>query len=396
MRARGQADADRALVPPPQLPRSAASASDTSGSRRRKRRLLDVPHFHCVFTLPHEYHGLWRYNQKWFVTTFFDVVRSSLMDSLGEEKRHGITPGILMAMHTWGRQLTLHPHIHCVVSGGGLDAQGKWKETAAFCYRGDRSARSIEDGSRRGSRKRWSPANWNSRRTRILPAFAAPTAGRTTSPGACGSSRAYAHGNGVLIYLARYLRGGAIHPKQIRRCDGDGIGFVYKDHRDGRRKLLTLAPREFIRRLLQHVPETGQHMIRHYGLYAGACREKRNACRGEVGGLIERTASEGVVDPTAGPKTPICRGCGHPLRLRWTQNAAPRKANSYRIERRVRDVQQQDEPVTAAAKKPSSPLRLWHFFGRRVHVISTFCPAEVLRVRVPLFLDSSRRTVGCP
>ena len=60
-----------------------------------------MPHFHGVLTLPHEYHGLWRYNQQWFVATFFDVVRSSLMDSLGNEKRHGITPGILMAMHTW-------------------------------------------------------------------------------------------------------------------------------------------------------------------------------------------------------------------------------------------------------------------------------------------------------
>ena len=223
----------------------------------QKRRLLDVPHFHCVFTLPHEYHGLWRYNQKWFVTTFFDVVRSSLMDSLGEEKRHGITPGILMAMHTWGRQLTLHPHIHCVVTGGGLDAQGKWKETGRFLlpgrqiralYRGRFQAR-IKEAVESGELEL--PPNED------IACFRRTYRRTYDKPWCVRIEPRYAHGNGVLIYLARYLRGGAIHPKQIRRCDGDGIGFVYKDHRDGRRKLLTLAPREFIRRLLQHVPGNG-------------------------------------------------------------------------------------------------------------------------------------------
>jgi len=321
----------------------------------QERRLLDVPHFHCVFTLPHEYHGLWRYNQKWFVSTFFDVVRSSLMDSLGNEKRHGITPGVLMAMHTWGRQLVLHPHIHCVVTGGGLDACGKWKDTGKFLlpgaqiralYRGRFQAR-IKEAFEAGELE--------------LP----PGTGRReferayrttfTKPWCVRIEPRYAHGKGVLIYLARYLRGGPIRPEQIRRCDRNGIGFVYKDHRDNRRKLPTLEPREFIRRLLQHVPETGQHMVRHYGLYAGACRRKRDLCRAEVGGIVECGPKRRAA---TSPRAPICRVCGHPLRLRWVQTARPRKANSYRIGIGARYAQRDDEPVTAKAKKTSSSPRL--------------------------------------
>ena len=227
----------------------------------QKRRLLDVPHFHCVFTLPHEYQSLWRYNQKWFVSTFFDVVRSSLMDSLGNEKRHGITPGVLMAMHTWGRQLTLHPHIHCVVTGGGLDREGQWKETGRFLlpgrqiralYRGRFQAR-IKEAFETG--ELMLPPDQNARE------FDRCYRTTYTKPWCVKIERQYAHGKGVLLYLSRYLRGGPIHPAQIRRCDSGGIGFIYKDHRDKRKKELTLEPREFIRRLLQHVPESGQHMV---------------------------------------------------------------------------------------------------------------------------------------
>jgi hypothetical protein len=321
----------------------------------QKKRLLDVAHFHCVFTLPHEYHTLWRYNQRWFVDTFFDVVRSTLMDSLGDDGRHGITPGVLMAMHTWGRQLSLHPHIHCVITGGGLTREGKWKDTGKYLmparqvralYRGrfqDRIKTAYESGELTlppdkddHDFKQWQRITYK-------------------KPWCVRIEPQYQHGTGVLIYLSKYMRGGPIHPKQIIRCDHERIGFRYTDHRDHRKKVLTLKPREFIRRLLQHVPETGQHMVRHYGLYAGASRVKRNSCRRQVGGLIER-APEHLTPQRS--KSPECRSCGSRLRLRWIQHAAPRKANSYRREIRQGDVQQVNEPVVAEAKKTSPRLTL--------------------------------------
>jgi len=98
-------------------------------------------------------------------------------------------------------------------------------------------------------------------------------------------------------------------------------------------------------------------MIRHYGLYGGASRRKRNECRQQVGGLLENADTASVV----GSHTLIavtCRECGAPMRRKWTQAALPRKANSYRVEIQDGSVQQDDEPVMAEAKKTSLPLRL--------------------------------------
>ena len=259
---------------------------------QQQQRLLDCAHFHCVFSLPSEYHVLWQYNQRWFVSTFFEVVRSTLMDLMGDESKHGVKPGVLMAMHTWARQLTLHPHIHCVVTGGGVDVSGQWKPTGEYLlaagqvrtlFRGrfqamikaaldseelvlppDQTSQEFQTLYKKAYTKRWC--------VRIEPQ--------------------YAHGRGVLKYLSRYLRGGPIHASQIVRCDTDQIGFRYKDHRRKRTRLLSVKPEEFMRRLLLHVPEPGQHMVRHYGLYAGAARNSRNACRDQFCLLMEKLAAE--------------------------------------------------------------------------------------------------------
>ena len=321
----------------------------------QKTRLLDCKHFHCVFTLPHEYLDLWRYNRKWFTATFFSVVSATLLEMIGE--RHGVTPGILMAKHSWGRQLSLHPHVHCVISGGGLTKKGEWKETGEFLlpirqlkarYRrrfqqaieaayaeGELIVPSDQDRGafRRLQRQTWTKA-WS---VRIEPR--------------------YAHGKGVLLYLARYLRGGPIDPRQIVRCDDEAIEFRYKDHRSGRTRLLRLKPAEFIRRVLEHVPESGQHTVRHYGLYAGAARKKRERCRAQIGGLIE---AHGEVERKGETGSAlVCRRCGAKLRLVSThrRERGP-KANSYRVEYPATIVQQADGPVSAAAKKTSSRLRL--------------------------------------
>ena len=242
-----------------------------------------------------------------------------------------------------------------MVTGGGLDRQGKWKETGRFLLPG-RQIRTLYRGRFQSRIKEALEAG-----ELVLPPDQSAHDVRRcyrqayTKTWCVKIEPQYAHGKGVLLYLSRYLRGGPIHPSQIRRCDSGGISFIYKDHRDKRKKELTLAPGEFIRRLLQHVPESGQHMVRHYGLYAGACRKKRNACREDVGGIMEEVSKTGA---STSAMAPICRACGHPLRLRWVERGKPRKANSYRVQVPTRHVQQEDEPVTAPAKKMSTPMRL--------------------------------------
>lgn len=76
---------------------------------KQKLRLLDTPHFHVIFTLPHEYLPLWRYNEALFSKIIFQASQKTLLKLLSDERHGGVKPGILTALHTWGRQLNLHP-----------------------------------------------------------------------------------------------------------------------------------------------------------------------------------------------------------------------------------------------------------------------------------------------
>jgi hypothetical protein len=308
-----------------------------------------------IFTLAHEYLNLWRYNQKWFANAMFAEVSGTLMELLADTKRQGLVPGIQMALHTWGRQLTLHPHIHCLVTGGGLDASGQWKESGEFLlpvrlvkalYRG-RMQRRIKEAYESGEL--------------VLPpdygvgTFSKQHKSAWSKKWSVRIEPRYAHGNGVMLYLSRYMLGGPLNPKQIVRCDADKIGFRYKDHRDKRHKVMELKPREFLRRLLDHVPEPGQHVVRHYGLYASASRNKRNLCREQIGGL-EECAPEKSSEATHIKKLK-CADCGEKLRLLIVIRGGL-KGNSYKEERPGVKVQQYDQPDIAEAKKPSSRMRV--------------------------------------
>lgn len=250
-----------------------------------------------------------------------------------------------MALHTWGRQLNFHPHMHCLVTAGGLTASGAWQSAKGDCllpvrvvkalFRGKLQAvigAALKDGTvvcpdktsnrqllqvhRSLYQKQWS--------VRI--------------------EEQYAHGRGVMLYLSRYLKGSPFHPKQIVTCDSKRIVFRYLDHRDKKVKTLSLKMPEFIRRLLWHVPVPGIHVVRHYGLYASPCRDKRNLCREALGGLLE---TEHATEP--GDKEPIiwyCRTCGEELRYVTTVKPRWTKENSLNKEHTNEFVQQdaQDGP----------------------------------------------------
>jgi hypothetical protein len=104
----------------------------------------------------------------------------------------------------------------------------------------------------------------------------------------------YAHGRGVMIYLSRYVKGGPISDRRLLSADAEAVAFRYKDHRDGKNKVMRLATGHFIQRVLWHVPETGQHTIRHYGLYAHQAKPKRALCRAQLGQAPEADAVEPI------------------------------------------------------------------------------------------------------
>ena len=322
---------------------------------KQQQRLLDCPHFHCVFTLPSEFHVLWLYNQKWFTSTFFKVVRSVLFDLMKDPAHQGVVPGVLMAMHTWGRQLNLHPHIHCVVTGGGIDNNNQWQESGKYLLPA-RVVRTLYKGRFREEIRKALEKNELELPSDHSKGRAMNLVRRTGRKTWCVRiEEQYAHGKGVLLYLSKYLRGGPIHPKQIVRCDNKCIGFRYKDHRDQKRKQLNIKPEEFVRRLMLHVPEQGQHMVRHYGLYGSASRDRRNRVREQIGGLLEGMNPE----TEASVATMLtCKGCGGQMQFKQIIHARHRKGNSYREWFDAGYVQQDDETDQTQAKKISLPLRL--------------------------------------
>ena len=93
----------------------------------QQARLLACDHHHVVFTLAHELLELWSWNRAWFVDALFRAVRDTLMTLLADERHLGALPGIVMALNTWGRTMNRHPHIHCLVTGGGLIDARQWQ-----------------------------------------------------------------------------------------------------------------------------------------------------------------------------------------------------------------------------------------------------------------------------
>ncbi|HHX82114.1 MAG TPA: transposase [Pseudomonadaceae bacterium] len=245
----------------------------------RKGMLLDCPHYHLVFTVPHEFVPLWQYNRAAFMNLLFQGVQQALTTLLDDPRHLGARPGMLMSFHSWGRNLSLHPHIHCLVTDGGLDAGGEWRrprrshflpaKVLMLVFRGimsQRLDRALEQGGL------------------VLPAgtdrFQWHRCIKKCRAKAWNVSlrERYDHGRGVMTYLARYVRGGPIHDRQVS-IEIDRIRLRYFSHQRQRKESLLFSGDGFIAQFLQHVPEKGSQVVRGYGLYANGKHEALNRAR---------------------------------------------------------------------------------------------------------------------
>ena len=260
-------------------PQCAALATERWLERTRSR-LLNCAHFHVVFTLPHELNALWMWNTKVMTGLLFGAVRDTLSELLGDERYLGATPGYLQSLHTWGRSLPLHPHMHVLVSAGGLTEAGEWRDTRKDYLLPVKVLKALFRGKMRAA---------------VRDAL---EGGELVAPGEMRASQVrsllnqlgrkdwnvriqtrYGHGNGVVTYLARYVRGGPISNHRVVWADAEQVRFRYTDHRDGEDKVMTLSPEDFLQRLFLHVPDPGTQRVRYYGLYAHGKREALAHCR---------------------------------------------------------------------------------------------------------------------
>ena len=245
----------------------------------RTRELLPVKYYHVVFTVPHELNCVMLGHRKVLFKLLFDASASTLLTFSQDDKYLGATTGIISVLHTWGQQLSFHPHIHCIVSGGGITGAGKWKEAKRNDWRFlfpvkamsmvyktkflQALQRMVACGEVRLKNASTSQAFFNLLYQKEWVVYSkAPFGGPAT----------------VIEYLGRYTHKVAISNHRICSIKGEegSVTFGYKDYKDGgKQKQMTLAGEEFIRRFSQHILPARFTKIRTYGYLANRGRHKR-------------------------------------------------------------------------------------------------------------------------
>jgi hypothetical protein len=256
-----------------------------------KARLLQTGHHHLVFTVPNELAVIWRFNRALFARLLFSAVHETLQELLSDPKYLGAVPGMLASLHTWGQQLQIHPHVHVLVTSGGLDQAGQWQEAKKKCLLPRKVLMMIFRGKLRARLRRASeqgdlvlPDDWKQARffSLLNKLGRVEWNAKVLEP--------YEHGAGVATYLARYTRGGPIKNQRLLSLSGGRITFRYQDNREldpctdrPRQKTIGMSVDEFLTRLLQHVPPKGLQTIRSWGLYASAKRADLATARRVLG-----------------------------------------------------------------------------------------------------------------
>lgn len=282
---------------------------------QQQERLLACEHFHVVFTLHKELRPLWRWNVREFGRLFFDAARGALLELLADPKYLGAKPGILMALHTWNKQLVLHPHIHALVTAGGLDDEGCWRRTRkkwllprrVLTRKFQGKLRALLLSALDNDRLRLPPDHSSARIRSLLNRL-----GRLHLNVKILES--YQNGQSVVKYLARYLRGGPLSNRRLV-CFQDGqVTFRYRDSREldvngrNKQKTITLPVMKFLLRLLQHVPPRGFTMVRRAGLYANSNGDLLTASRELLGSTWKpsRAQTSWCHDADAAMRCPVC------------------------------------------------------------------------------------------
>ena len=232
----------------------------------RETELLPATYFHVVFTLPEALNKVCLFEPAKVYKLLFDTAWSVINDFGHDEKHLGADIGMISILHTWGQNLSLHPHIHCIVPGGGLTKAGFWKPARCdgkFLF--PVKAMSRVFGAR----------FVNGLRSRIKGLDRSFYDDLFKSHWIVYAKRPFGGPKQVVEYLGRYTHKIAISNHRITNLTSDQVSFRYKDYRDAAaQKIMTLSAVEFIRRFSLHILPKGFMRIRHYGMLSSSRKQK--------------------------------------------------------------------------------------------------------------------------
>jgi hypothetical protein len=249
---------------------------------RNSELISGIAYYHVVFTLPHELNPLILVNQKVLYNLLFSAASASLIELCRDKKFMGATPGIVSVLHTWGQQLSFHPHLHVCLSGGGLTAAGKFIETRhkgfiipkpvlGSLFRGKflSGLKHLHESGRLSFDGNASPLKNSYRWKEFID--------RLYSTNWIPFLKETFNGNGNAVeYLARYAYRTAISNSRVEAVSAEGVLLRYTDYADhNEKKLLSLSGEEFIRRFLLHILPKGFHRVRFAGFLANCCKSQQ-------------------------------------------------------------------------------------------------------------------------
>ena len=225
----------------------------------RENELLPVPYYHIVFTLPHVFNQLLPGSAKVVYGSLFKASWATIKSFASDPKYLGAKTGMVAILHTWGQQLWLHPHLHCIVPGGGITKASKWKKASYIGkYLFPIRAMSVVFRAKFMAELR---------KEIDLPYLIGKQA--FEHKWVVYAKRPFASPKTVVEYLGRYTHKIAISNHRLTNVNNKTVSFNYKDYRHGgKQKEVTLSGVEFLRRFVNHILPVGFVRTRHYGFLA--------------------------------------------------------------------------------------------------------------------------------
>lgn len=297
----------------------------------RKEDLLNVRYFHVVFTIPATLNGIVFQNQEVLYTVLFRCVSETLQELAADKKYLGAKLGFTSILHTWGQNLMLHPHIHCIVPGGGLNGINQWVATRKKFF----IPVKVLSRKFRGKFLYYLKQAYNESKLNFYGKqeylcndhhFQNLMSSLYQIDWVVYCKQPFKGASCVLEYLGRYTHRVAISNNRILKIENGNVTFKWRDYRDSKKvKLMTVTAEEFIRRFLIHILPDRFTKIRHYGLFGSRNKTTRlKLCKKLTGtperlGQKEKASLLQLLEKLMGKDFSICPCC----RLGRLSRAAP-------------------------------------------------------------------------
>ena len=276
-------------------------------AQRQETKLLPVPYFLVTFTVPEPLREVIRAHAKEFYAALFRESSGALAEVALAQL--GIELGFTGVLHTWTRLLIYHPHIHYLVAGGGLTADGlRWKRVTdpQFLLHTRVLAARFKNRLRQWLEAEHQPL------LKQIPARAWRAAWVV-------DVQPVGRGQRALRYLAAYVQKTALSPTRLIACDEASVSFTHQDRQSGQTQTMCVSGEEFLRRFLQHVLPTGFQRVRHFGWLSPAARKRWE----RIHALLDCKPAPPPVTVAVPCWAPECPRCHKPMRLLGTLARCP-------------------------------------------------------------------------